>query len=265
MNEINLVANKPTGFYAIPVNSKNVLNIQPIQTVKTLMDEYQKQQIALINSQNTNKENPKRKITVNGTGEIKLPPNEIKLLVVISSTKLNIEEAKSSVQRRYEYVYQTMRKYKINESNIFVNTSYNRKEDNNFEVRCEISTVLSDFQIYLQIYNVLTEKLDKTVKVLEPQLAHTANRIEALKRQATIQAIRNAKRTALDIANSVSLQLGKPVEIYQESYKETWGEQVDLTDQKSISDLISEKTIKITCNVRVTFDLIKSKSKKNLE
>lgn len=112
MNELNLAANKPSGFYAIPVNSKSVVSMQPIQAVKTLIDDYQKQQIALINNQNS-KENPKPTVTVNGTGEIKLPPNEIKLTIVISSCKPNIEEAKASVHRRYEYVYQTLRKYKI--------------------------------------------------------------------------------------------------------------------------------------------------------
>lgn len=113
MNEMNLAGNKPTSFYAIPVSSKSVLSMQPVQTVKHIMEDYQKQQIALVNAQN-GKENPKRTVTVNGTGEIKMPPNEIKLVVVIISCKANIEEAKSSVQRRYEYVYQTMRKYKIN-------------------------------------------------------------------------------------------------------------------------------------------------------
>lgn len=281
MNEINLAANKPASFYAIPVSSKNVLSMQPIQTVKHIMEDYQKQQMTLINGQN-GKENPKRTVTVNGTGEIKMPPNEIKLVIVITSCKTNIEEAKSSVQRRYEYVYQTMRKYKINvigkkkyfillkffynkkESNIFVNTSYCRRDDL-YEVRCELSSILSDYKIYLQIYNILIEKLDKTVKILEPELSHSPNRIEALKRQATLQAIRNAKRTALDIAQSVGLQLGKPCEIVQESFRETFGEPMDIVDVKYLSNLINEKTIKVTCNVRVTFDLIRSRNKKLLE
>lgn len=107
--------------------------------------------------------------------------------------------------------------------------------------------------------------MDKTVKILEPELSHSANRIESLKRQATLQAIRNAKRTALDIANSVGLQLGKPCEIFQESFKETYGEPIDIVDVKYLSNLINEKTIKVTCNVRVTFDLVKSKSKKIME
>lgn len=113
MNEINLAANKPTSFYAVPVSSKNMVSMQPIQTVKHIMEDYQKQQIALVNAKNE-KENPKRTVTVNGTGIIKMPPNEIKLVIEIISCKSNIEEAKSSVERRYEYVYQTMRKYKIN-------------------------------------------------------------------------------------------------------------------------------------------------------
>lgn len=145
-----------------------------------------------------------------------------------------------------------------------MNTSYSRR-DHLYEVRCELSSILSDYKTFLQIYNILVEKLDKTVKILEPELSHSQNRIEALKRQATLQAVRNAKRTALDIAQSVGLQLGKPYEIYQESFKETYGEQIDIIDVKYLSNLISEKTITVTCNVRVTFDLVKAKSKKTME
>ncbi len=57
--------------------------------------------------------NPKRTISVNSTGEFSLPPDKVKLNVVIKSCKENIEDAKQSVQRRYEYIYQSLRKHRI--------------------------------------------------------------------------------------------------------------------------------------------------------
>lgn len=90
------------------------------------------------------------------------------------------------------------------------------------------------------------------------------------RRQTTVQAIRNAKRTANDLANSVSLSLGKPINIVQEFYRENWGESrnshnLNNLDQKSLTDLIDEKTITITCNLKVTFELIKHKRQEQAE
>ena len=57
--------------------------------------------------------NQKRVISVNGHGELSMPPDKVKLVVTIKSTKENIEDAKQSVHRRFEYIYQTMRKNKV--------------------------------------------------------------------------------------------------------------------------------------------------------
>ena len=57
---------------------------------------------------------PSRLITIIGTGEQTLPPDRVQLRIITKSVKSNVEEAKSSVERRYHYIYQTLRKYKIN-------------------------------------------------------------------------------------------------------------------------------------------------------
>lgn len=64
---------------------------------------------------------------------------------------------------------------------IYVTTANYRKENGGFEVVTEISSTFSDFKNYMAIYNVLIEKLDKTVKVLEPNFYHTPARLDALK------------------------------------------------------------------------------------
>ena len=39
-----------------------------------------------------------------------------------------------------------------------------------------------------------------------------------------MQAIKNAKRSAIDLARSVNLVAGKPIEISEEKIKEEWGD-----------------------------------------
>lgn len=55
----------------------------------------------------------KRVISVNGSAEMSLPPNKVKLVVIIKSVKEKIDDAKQSVHRRFEYIYQTLRKNRI--------------------------------------------------------------------------------------------------------------------------------------------------------
>lgn len=49
-----------------------------------------------------------RQIQVSAVGEVTHPPDRCKLLVKIISQKNNVDEAKSSVTRRLEYVLQTL-------------------------------------------------------------------------------------------------------------------------------------------------------------
>jgi len=56
----------------------------------------------------------KRVISVNGHGELTMAPDKVKLVVIIKSIKDKLEEAKHSVHRRFEYIFQTLRKNKVN-------------------------------------------------------------------------------------------------------------------------------------------------------
>jgi hypothetical protein len=77
-----------------------------------------------------------------------------------------------------------------------------------------------------------------------------------------MQAIKNAKKTAIDLAKAVNLVVGKPIAISEEKIKEDWGDSNDnykeTPDLKSLSQLLKEKTIKIIVNIVVTFELRQS-------
>jgi hypothetical protein len=144
---------------------------------------------------------PKRSINVSGHGELSLPPDRAKLIIIIKSVKEQIIDAKNSVNRRYEYIYQTIRKHKIpvskilmfflklkliikiiyaQESLINVSKTFNRIDEKH-EVITEIAATFDDFAKFQQIYNLLNEKLDSSVKILLPVLFHSQNRLEGIK------------------------------------------------------------------------------------
>jgi uncharacterized protein YggE len=122
----------------------------------------------------------KRLITVSANGEFSLPPDKVKMTVIIRSLKNTIEEAKHSVARRLEYVHQTLKNSALKETDINISKLYNRK-DNLYEALCEVTAYMTDFNKYQQLHNLFVEKLDETVKVLAPELSHTSLRLENLK------------------------------------------------------------------------------------
>lgn len=199
MFQLGQVDTRPSGYYAVPID-KTTFALQPMANVNRAIEPPMKVVMMPSTSQK-----PTRLMTVNATGELKMPPDQVRLVVVISSLKANLSEAKASVHKRFEYAYQTLRKHRISvcflisnsvwkikfnkayenrkykEADIYVTTSNHRKEKGNYEVVTEMRATISDFKIYETVYNILVEKLDKSVRIQAPEFFHTPSRIEALK------------------------------------------------------------------------------------
>lgn len=175
MFHLGQIDSRPSGYYAIPVD-KSTYALQPMANINRMIEPPSPK---IIISQP--KQQQQRLITVNGTGELKMPPDQVKLAIVVSNVKPNIHEAKASVHKRYEYIYQTLLKHRINEADISKTTSNHRRENGQYEVITEISSVIRDFKTYETVYNLLIEKLDKSVRILPAEFSHTPARIDALK------------------------------------------------------------------------------------
>lgn len=122
-----------------------------------------------------------RQITVTGMGDFTLPPDRVKLIVLISSTKSNVDEAKNSVHRRLRYVEQTLRNYGVKEQDKSVVQSIHRR-DTMYEVTVEVTALFVEIPRYQLAHNQLVEKLDApVVKVLDPVFFHSTLRLENLK------------------------------------------------------------------------------------
>ena len=123
----------------------------------------------------------RRQVTVSGMGEFSLPPDRVKLIVVISRTKPNANEAKTSVIRRLRYIEQTLRNHGVKEQDKSLVQSTNRR-DTMYEVKAELTAIFGDIQNYQHCQNQLVEKLDSpTVRVLDPVFYHSTLRLENIK------------------------------------------------------------------------------------
>jgi len=197
----------------------------------------------------------RRQVTVSGMGEFSLPPDRVKLIVVITSTKSSVNEAKTSVTRRLKYIEQTLRNYGVKEQDKSFVQSITRR-DTMYDVTAELTAIFVDIQRYQLCHNQLVEKLDAPiVRVLDPVFFHSTLRLENLKRQASVQAVRNAKHTAEDIARTVGLHVAKAVHIVEENYQEKEGVLTVTGQPTSFQNLIDAKTITVHVTLNVTFEL----------
>jgi uncharacterized protein YggE len=83
-----------------------------------------------------------------------------------------------------------------------------------------------------------------------------------IRRQSSIVAIKRAKHTALDIAKSVNLALGKPFTIVEEETKILEDSNLNNVRQdthqqvsKTFQDYLDEKTIQFKVKLNVVFEL----------
>jgi hypothetical protein len=123
----------------------------------------------------------RRQVSVSGMGEFSLPPDRVKLIVVITSTKSKVNEANASVIRRLKYAEQTLRNYGVKEQDKSLVQSTSRR-DTMYEVTAELTAIFVDIQRYQDCHNRLVEKLDAPiVRVLDPVFFHSTLRLENLK------------------------------------------------------------------------------------
>ena len=90
----------------------------------------------------------------------------------------SVDEVKASVNRRMEYVLQTLRAHHVKDYKM--NTMLNRVEQG-YRLVVELNVEFSDFTRCEQVCNLLVEKLDETVTVSAPVLYHTPAKLESLR------------------------------------------------------------------------------------
>ncbi|KAK3580271.1 hypothetical protein CHS0354_023509 [Potamilus streckersoni] len=198
-----------------------------------------------------------RQITVTAVGEVSLPPDRCRVTVKVSSQKDNVSDLKNSIQRRLEYILQTMHNQGIKDTDMKVHKQM-RRIDSFYEMTAEVVVVFLDFHKCQTACNLLVEKLDETVIVCPPEFYHASSTLENLRQQASLLAIHNAKQKAQEMARFVNLAVGRPVSIQEEESKEWEGPSdstADVDANPSIQQRISQNTVTVACRVSASFEL----------
>ena len=91
-----------------------------------------------------------------------------------------VEAVKHSVQRRIDYILQSLRNNGIKETHYSIHKALERAEDS-FQMTVEISVAFYDFKVCENVCNFLVEKLDGSVNVSRPVFSHSAGKIDALR------------------------------------------------------------------------------------
>lgn len=205
---------------------------------------------------------PIREIQVGAVGEQRLNPDQVKIVVVIANQKESVEEVKSSVTRREEYVLQAIKNHGVKEDKVAVSKSLTRSEEGEqagFRFSIQITAYFSDFQKCESLSNLLVEKLDPlTVRVNPPEVVPLhPQRLADLRRETCLLAVHNAKQKAAEIAKHFGsfCSLGPPVSIKEEAVEEWGAEEQAIESPLSLSDLVSSRARVVRCSVTALFEL----------
>ncbi|XP_053565055.1 interleukin-1 receptor-associated kinase 1-binding protein 1 homolog [Bombina bombina] len=208
----------------------------------------------------------RREVHVTGTAELSADPDRASVCMRLVSNKESAAEVKSSVQRRLEYILQSLRHSGITEENITVSKEF-QKISNAYQMEAEVCVIFSDFQKLQNICNLLVEKLESSVSICSPKFYHTPESMEKLRREVCLAAVSNARRKALEVCRLVGQSLGRALVIREEELRE-------LQDQgdsysalsTSIQQRIKSGTIYATSKVFATFEIMgKEKNKKKCQ
>ncbi len=101
-------------------------------------------------------------------------------IIVIVILQDTVEEVKTSVNKRVEYILQTLRSHNIGKNCYAVDRSLTRKESK-YELRVEISVQFTNFTKCQEVSNLLVEKLDASVQISRPSFHYIPGKLESLR------------------------------------------------------------------------------------
>lgn len=212
---------------------------------------------------------PKREVQVNGTSELSVAPSICVLTVVIRSEKTHSEDAKSSVLRRLDYVQQTFKNHGVEEGDMITVKNMSRVPGRSlYLMEAQVDgTFRNSVHKCLQLHNLLVEKLDESVKVLQPQLHHDKQKLEGIRKQACLTALANAKQKAIEVCRMLGQTIGRPIYVKEESLEESIGENSCSTSSDhervllgapasiDIQQKVKANTVTIKARVSAAFEL----------
>ncbi|XP_068137623.1 interleukin-1 receptor-associated kinase 1-binding protein 1 [Hyperolius riggenbachi] len=205
-----------------------------------------------------------REVQVTGTAEMSAAPDTARVCIRVTSSKGTAAEARSSVQRRLEYIEQSLRLRAVPDEHKTISKEILRIY-NTYQMDAEVCVVFKDFEKLQNLCNVLVEKLDNSVTISSPHFYHSPENMEKLRREVCLTAVNNARRKAQEVCHLVGQSLGRSIIIREEEMKE-WEDQseVSCTQSSSFQHKIKTGTVYVTSKVFAAFEIRgKDKRKKD--
>ncbi|EOR92657.1 : hypothetical protein [Arcticibacter svalbardensis MN12-7] len=208
----------------------------------------------------------RRKIEVNGTSEMEVTPDIIRISISLKEyLKDNNSKKKVEINDLETKLYNAVQAAGIPKENLTINniSGYNitweKKKNPDFLVAKQYSLKVTD----LNKYNQLMEALDpKSIQYTNIE-SYDYSGIEALKKELKIKALKLAKEKAGYLAEALNNKVGEPLEIQEinnESYPQPiyrMNMMMAKTADESSSPEIDFKKIKLNYQMRVVFELVK--------
>ncbi|KAG8444856.1 hypothetical protein GDO86_009855 [Hymenochirus boettgeri] len=237
-----------------PVNSQCFASLRPAALMSPLRTDELENRAGIVVGQSGGRE-----VHVSGSWEISAPPDRARVCIKVTSSKDTATEAKSSVQRRLEYIEQRLRLGGVSEENISMSKEFKRLS-NTYQMEAEVYVIFSDFEKLQNICNTLVEKLDNSGSISPPHFYHTPEQLEKLRRDVCLGAVGNARRKAQEVCCLVGQSLGKALIIKEEEIKEWQGQTDSCLAVQSIQCKIQSTTAYVASKVFASF-AIKGKEK----
>ena len=208
----------------------------------------------------------RRKIEVNGTSEMEVTPDIIRISISLKEyLKDNNSKKKVEINDLETKLYNAVQAAGIPKENLTINNisgynnSWEKKKNPDFLVAKQYSLKVTD----LNKYNQLMEALDpKSIQYTNIE-SYDYSGIEALKKELKIKALKLAKEKAVYLAAALNNNVGNPLEIQEinnESYPQPMYRTNMMLDKASVessSPEIDFKKIKLNYQMRVVFELVK--------
>lgn len=150
-----------------------------------------------------------RWVTVSGQSEYQIEPDTFEIIILIRSAKPTIEEVKSSINKRKDYIVSIAQQNKILYR---CNEDFITSHDRNYKVECQVTLTMTNLKKAQLQRNHLIEKLcdNSTVVTVQPILfSHSHTLLNEWRDKIPLDAISKAKYKGKEICESLKIKRGK--------------------------------------------------------
>lgn len=201
-------------------------------------------------------------VQVVGTGEVFLAPDRCRLCVSVTSEKADIYDVKTSVTRRLDYIVQVMHNHGVKKDDIEVSKVL-QQIGGMFHYDAQIVSLFTNFYKCQDVCNLLVEKLDQNVRISPPEFFSTPHKMETVRRQASLVAVKNAKLKAVEMAHYLKITLGDPILVREVSCDDDSNVLRDVLDTdgpSTVQQYAAQATVHVIVKVLTVFAINKNPS-----